>query len=506
MQTREVTVKPSTAALREVETELLVVPVLEEETATDLEGLDRAVGGILKDAQSRGEFRGKRFELLGAAVQDAGWRARRVLLIGAGRGAPSIRHLRHLAAAAATAAGKQHARTVAFVIRGRCATPGGAQAVAEGLVLGTFDPGSYKTDDDTHHVTELIVSAPAGEPTGLERVTARGALLGECGNQARHLANEPGNTLTPQVFGERARTLVADTALEVEILEPPAIEALKMGMLLGVARGSAEPPRVIVMRHQPRGAPEGPVLGLVGKGVTFDSGGISLKPAESMERMKDDMAGGAAVMCAMRAISRLNVGIQVIGVIPATENLPGGRAIKPGDVLRSAAGKTVEVINTDAEGRLILGDALWYAKHLGASHLVDVATLTGGCVVALGKVTTGLFGTPTRWVDAVMAAGETAGEQLWSLPVFEEYAELLRSDIADLKNSGGRAASPISAAMFLKAFTGGTPWAHLDIAGTAWNDEARPYEPKGPTGVVVRTLVELACDSARWQAVGAESP
>ena len=498
-------VTPSTAALCEVEAELLVVPVLEEETAQDLEGLDRAVGGILKDARSRGEFRGKRFEQLGAAVQDEGWRARRVLLIGAGRGAPSIRHLRHLAAAAAAAAGKQRARTVAFVIRGGSATPDGAQAAAEGLVLGTFGAGSYKTDDDTHRVSELTVSAPAGEPTGLGRLTARGALLGECGNQARHLANEPGNALTPQVFGECARTLVADTALEVEVLEPPAIEALKMGMLLGVARGSVEPPRVIVMRHQPRGAPESPVLGLVGKGVTFDSGGISLKPADSMERMKDDMAGGAAVMCAMRAISRLNVGIQVIGVIPATENLPGGRAIKPGDVLRSAAGKTVEVINTDAEGRLILGDALWYAKRLGATHLIDVATLTGGCVVALGKITTGLFGTPARWVDAVMAAGETAGEQLWALPVFEDYAELLQSDIADLKNSGGRAASPISAAMFLKAFTGGTPWAHLDIAGTAWNDEARPYEPKGPTGVAVRTLVELACDSARWQAVGAES-
>ena len=505
MQTEEMMVTSSTAALCEVAAELLVMPVLEQETATDLEGLDRAVGGILNDARSRGEFRGKRFEQLGAAVQDAGWRARRVLLIGAGRGAPSIRQLRHLAAAASAAAGQQRARTVAFVIRGGSAALDGAQAVAEGLVLGTFDAGSYKTDDDTHRVTGLIVSAPSGEPTALERATGRGALLGECSNRARELANEPGNTLTPHVFGERARALAADTALEVEVLEPPAIEALKMGMLLGVARGSAEPPRVIVMRHLPKGAPEGPVLGLVGKGVTFDSGGISLKAADSMERMKEDMAGGAAVMCAMRAISRLNVGVKVIGVIPATENLPGGRAIKPGDVLRSAAGKTVEVINTDAEGRLILGDALWYAKHLGATHLVDVATLTGGCVIALGKITTGLFGTPAGWVDAVMAAGETAGEQLWPLPVFEEYAELLRSDLADLKNSGGRAASPISAAMFLKAFTEGTPWAHLDIAGTAWNDEARPHRPKGPTGVAVRTLVELACDSARWQAVGSES-
>jgi leucyl aminopeptidase len=217
-----------------------------------------------------------------------------------------------------------------------------------------------------------------------------------------------------------------------------------------------------------------------------------------MERMKDDMAGGAAVLCAMRAIDQLNVPIHVIGIVPATENLPGGRAIKPGDVLQSAAGKTVEIINTDAEGRLVLGDALWYAKRCGATHLVDVATLTGGCIVALGTITSGLFGTPGVWVDAVKRAADVAGDQVWELPVFDEYKQQIDSEIADVKNAAGREASAITAAMFLKVFAGDTPWAHLDIAGTAWIDEARPYQAKGPSGVAVRTLVELACASETW--------
>ena len=505
METGHGTVKSSTARLGDVDGDLLVIPVLEEEVADDLEDLDRRLGGALSDARARREFRGKEFEQLSASVQGGDWQIRRVLLVGAGRGTPSIRQMRRLGSLAAGAAREQRARSVVFCLRGGTALEDGAQALAEGLVLGTFDAGSYKTDDDAHRVEELTILAPSGDASALEQATTRGELLGECSNEARRLANEPGNALTPQGFAERARTLAANTTLEVEILEASAIEALGMGMLMGVARGSVEPPRVIVLRHRSGEAAEGPVLGLVGKGVTFDSGGISLKPAESMERMKDDMAGGAAVLCAMLAINRLNVKVPVLGVIPATENLPGGRAVKPGDVLRSAEGKTVEVINTDAEGRLILGDALWYAKQLGATHLVDVATLTGGCVVALGKVTTGLFGAPTRWVDAVMAAADIAGERLWPLPVFEEYAELLRSDIADLKNSGGRAASPISAAMFLKAFVGETPWAHLDIAGTAWSDEARPYQVKGPTGIAVRLLVELACESARWRGVLPES-
>jgi leucyl aminopeptidase len=271
-----------------------------------------------------------------------------------------------------------------------------------------------------------------------------------------------------------------------------------MGLLLGVARGSVEPPRVIVLRHDPPGAPAAPVLGLVGKGITFDTGGISIKPADGMERMKDDMAGGAAVICAMRAISLLKAPIRVVGVVPTTENMPGGRAMKPGDILTGASGKTVEVINTDAEGRLILGDGLWYAQHLGATHLVDVATLTGACVVGLGKVVTGLFGRPDGWRDAIQAVANRAGDRCWPMPLYDEYFDQIRSEIADMMNSGGRAGGACTAAIFLKEFAGDLPWAHLDIAGTAWADEGKPYQPKGPIGIAVRTLAELPFTYERW--------
>jgi leucyl aminopeptidase len=312
------------------------------------------------------------------------------------------------------------------------------------------------------------------------------------------MANEPGNTLTPREFARRSEKVIAGTGASFEVLDEKQIEALGMGMLLGVARGSAEPPRLMVIRHEPPGAPPSPVLGLVGKGITFDTGGISIKPADGMERMKDDMAGGAAVVCAMRAIAMLKAPIRVIGVVPTTENMPGGRAIKPGDILRSAEGKTVEVINTDAEGRLILGDGLWYARKLGATHLVDVATLTGAIVTALGKVTSGVFGTPDAWVDVVRRVANRAGDRVWPLPLFDEYKDQIRSDIADLLNTGGRPAGSITAALFLKEFSGGLPWVHMDIAGTAWAEESKPYLPKGPSGVAVRTLAELAFTSGDW--------
>jgi leucyl aminopeptidase len=311
--------------------------------------------------------------------------------------------------------------------------------------------------------------------------------------------NTAPNDLRPPAFADEIAAAAEKAGLDVEVLDERAIAALGMGLLLGVSRGSAEPPRVIVMRHTPNGAPGAPVLGLVGKGVTFDTGGISIKPAEGMERMKDDMSGGAAVVCAMRAIALLNAPMNVIGVVPTTENMPGGRAVKPGDVLTSASGKTVEIINTDAEGRLILGDALWYAQKLGATHLVDVATLTGAAVVALGKVASALFGRPDSWVDAVGRAAQTAGDRCWPMPLYDEYADQLRSEIADMINSGGRQASACTAAMFLKEFAGNVPWAHLDVAGTAWAEEARPWMPKGASGVAVRTLAELAFTSANWK-------
>jgi len=277
-----------------------------------------------------------------------------------------------------------------------------------------------------------------------------------------------------------------------EVLDERAIQALGMGMLLGVAQGSVEPPRLLVLRYEPAGAPAGQTLGLVGKGVTFDTGGISLKPADGMERMKDDMAGGATVVAALRSIALQQLPIRAIAVVPMVENMPGGKAVKPGDILRAASGLTVEVNNTDAEGRLILGDALWYARQLGATHLVDVATLTGAVVVALGKTTTGLFGTPEPWLHHIRKAAETAGERLWPMPLFPDYRDQLKSEIADMVNSPGRPAGAITAAMFLKEFAGEGPWAHLDIAGTAWAEDHKPWQPKGATGAMIRTLIDVA--------------
>ena len=387
--------------------------------------------------------------------------------------------------------------SLGFLLRGGVDRLEGVQAIAEGLTLGAFDDQRYKATDDSAPppICQILVGDGLAQ---VQAAASRGEVLGHASNLARELVQEPGNLLTPRVFADRASQIAGGTGVAVQVLGEREIAELKMELLLGVARGSVEPPRLIVLRHEPAGAPDTPVLGLVGKGITFDSGGISIKPAEGMEQMKGDMAGGASVICAMRAIGALNAPLRVLGIVPATENMPGGQAIKPGDILTGASGKRVEVINTDAEGRLVLGDALWYAQQLGATHLVDIATLTGSCVVALGKIASGLFGTPDRWVEIVRHTADRAGDRAWPLPLFDEYAEQLRSDIADLVNSGGRGAGVCTAAMFLKEFTGGLPWAHLDIAGTAWCEEARPYQPKGPSGVGVRTLAELAFTSERW--------
>ncbi len=418
------------------------------------------------------------------------------MLIGAGTRNDSGGDLiRKLATTIGLAARQFRAGSVAFLVRGQGELAQLAQAAAEGLTLAEFHGGTYKTTDPAPAPvpswTVVVEGGDAAVKKAADAVT-RGRILGEASNLARGLSNEPGNTLTPREFAKRASAIASEAGVQVDILDEREIERLGMGMLLGVARGSVEPPRLMVFRYDPPGAPSTPVLGLVGKGITFDTGGISIKPADGMEKMKDDMAGGAAVACAMRAIALLKAPIRVIGIVPATENMPGGKAIKPGDVLKSAEGKTVEVINTDAEGRLILGDGLWYARQLGATHLVDVATLTGACVVALGKITSGLYGTPDEWVEQVRVVANRAGDRVWPMPVFDEYKDQLKSDIADLTNTGGRPAGSITAAMFLKEFTGGLPWAHLDIAGTAWADEAKPYLPKGASGVAVRTLAELA--------------
>lgn len=486
--------------LSAVEAELLIVPWFEGEEPASVPGLDLATEGELARALSSKELTGKLFEQVTTLVTDRSWRPRRVLLIGAGRtGDYSPERARQIAAAAGITARNRRAASAAITARAVDAET--SQAIAEGLTLSEFNAGTYKTTDPKPAPAPAwTIALPEHADDRVSRARAaieRGRLLAECSNLARDLANEPSNTLTPREFAERTAQLAGESGVAVEILDERRIADLGMGLLLGVARGSNEPPRLVVFRHEPPGA-TGPVLGLVGKGITFDTGGISIKPADGMERMKDDMAGGAAVACAMRAISLLKAPIRVVGIVPATENMPGGRAIKPGDILKSAAGKTVEVINTDAEGRLILGDGLWYAQQLGATHLVDIATLTGACVVALGKSTSGLFGTPSPWVEHVRRVANLAGDRVWPMPTFDDYKEQLKSEIADFSNTGGRPAGSITAALFLKEFTGDRPWAHLDIAGTAWAEDARPYLPKGPSGVGVRTLAELAFTSDEW--------
>jgi len=497
----------SSAPLSSLDTDLLLVPWFEGEGPGAVASLDAATGGEIGRALASKEFGARPYDLFVTSITDRSWRARRVALVGAGSAAGFGSDLiRKLAASAGLAARQRRSVRVAFVLRdGRAAAADLgelAQAIAEGLTLSEFNVGSYKTATDCPPAPApawtIVVDGSGSSEARASAAVARGRLLGECSNLARELANEPGNTLTPREFARRCQAVVSEAGVSVEILGEDQIAKLGMGLLLGVARGSSEPPQLMVFRHEPPGAPASPVLGLVGKGITFDTGGISIKPAEGMERMKDDMAGGAAVACAMRAIGLLNAPIRVIGVVPATENMPGGRAIKPGDILTSASGKTVEVINTDAEGRLVLGDGLWYARQLGATHLVDIATLTGACVVALGKITSGVFGTPDAWVEQVRRVADRAGDRVWPMPLFDEYRDQLKSDIADLMNTGGRPASSITAAMFLKEFTGGLPWVHLDIAGTAWAEEAKPYLPKGPSGVGVRALAELAFTSADW--------
>jgi leucyl aminopeptidase len=485
--------------LRAFDTDLLVVPVFEGEIS-EHEQWSQSTGGELARAGASKEFTGKLYELFVTPITDPGYRARRLAALGMGPAAGFSTDRARRAAAALGLQGRQRRiARIGFIARGRVESPDVLQAVAEGLTLSVFEGATYKTVDYEPFEVQALTIAVQKASAAVTAAVERGRVLGECSNISRQLANEPGNRLRPSIFAERAAAIARDGGLLADVLDERALAALGMGLLLGVGQGSSEPPRLVAIRYEPTGAPARPVLGLVGKGITFDTGGISIKPAEGMDRMKDDMAGGAAVIGAMCAIARLKAPIRVVGVVPIAENMPGGRAFRPGDVLTSASGKTVEVLNTDAEGRLVLGDALWYARQqMGATHLVDIATLTSSVVRALGKITSGLYGTPPSWVELVRGVAERAGDRCWPMPLFEEYRDQLKSEIADMVNIGGLPAGSITAALFLKEFTGDLPWAHIDIAGTAWNEETRPYLPKGASGVGVRTLAELAFTSSAW--------
>jgi leucyl aminopeptidase len=482
-----------------VDTDLVIVTAFEGQAAA-VGNWSARTGGELDRAVESKEFSGKLFETFLTPIVADGYRARRLAVIGLGQqGDFTIERARRVATTVGLMARQKKIGRLAFAAEGALDAPEMFQAIAEGLTLAEFDGGQYKTADDDRFALRssgIIVKEQSRETAA--EAARRGRIIGEHSNLARQLDNEPGNALMPAVFAERLAEIARSGGLAVDVLDHIELERLGMGMLLGVGRGSVEPPRLVAIRYEPSGAPSAPVLGLVGKGITFDTGGISIKPALDMDRMKDDMAGGAAVACAIRAIAALGIPTRVVGVIPIAENMPGARAIRPGDVLKSASGKTVEVVNTDAEGRLILGDGLWYAQKLGATHLIDIATLTGAISVALGRVTTGLFGTPSSFVEHVRAAAERAGDRMWPLPLFDEYKDDLRSEIADMINTAGRLGGAIVAAMFLREFTGGLPWIHFDIAGTAWADDNKPFMPKGPTGVGVRTLVEVARSIRNW--------
>ncbi|MBV8841964.1 MAG: leucyl aminopeptidase [Bryobacterales bacterium] len=475
--------------LDRAEADAVAVVVFEEEPAPpEL----KSAHAWFDELRASAEFTGKTGEL-SILHQPQKFAAKRLVAAGGGkRAAFDSAALRRAVATSVRALKQKGIKRLAWVLAAGH-TAADAEAAVEGAVLGNFEPDAYKTSTKESKPLEEfhLIAAPNGAE--LEEAVERGRILAEAQNFTRDLANEPANRLTPLLLAERARAMAAEMALECEVLDQDRMRQLGMGALLGVAQGSAEPPALIVVRYKPATPPKtSDHLGLVGKGVTFDTGGVSIKPADGMEKMKYDMSGGAAVLGAMKAIAQLKPAIPVTALVPAVENMVGGRAQRPGDIVTSLAGKTVEVLNTDAEGRLILIDALTYAQRLGCTHLIDAATLTGAIVVALGYVNIGAFTNNEDLLARVMAVAKTEGEKMWHMPLDDDYKELLKSAFADMANIGGRWGGAISAAWFLREFVGETPWVHLDIAGTAWLDDAKPYMAKGPTGVCVRTFAKLA--------------
>ena len=492
----------SFVSLSEVETELLAVMAADTQEAKgadakpapELLTADEKVKTAAAQVLASGEFKAGANETL-LLHAPAGLKAKRLLLVGLGKQAKAgLPNLRNAAGTAVRSCKPRGIRTLAVALpTSEGLLPAGARAIAEGACVGDFDPDTYRSDRKDQSIRSLTMAASAaGDRKALEAAVAEGAIVGESQNFARALVNEPGNKLTPTVLGQRAAEMAKEVGLACEVYSTEKLHELKMGAFWSVSQGSAEPPALIVMRYEPEGVKDGPVVGLVGKGITFDTGGISIKPADNMEKMKYDMAGGAAMLGAMRAIALLKPKVRAIGIVCAAENMPDGKAQKPGDVQTAMSGKTIEIINTDAEGRLVLADGLAYARQLGATHLIDAATLTGACVVALGMVNAGAFSNDEDTYARFQKALAVSGEKFWRLPLGDEYTDMIRSDIGDIKNTGGRWGGAITAAEFLHAFAEDTPWIHLDIAGVAWMEENKPYMAKGPSGIAVRSILEWA--------------
>ena len=498
----------SLAAPAEVETESLVAVVLDHaEPAPNVKEKDKkpelkvaasdpAVQSAAADLLASGEVTGKMFET-NLLHKPAGVKAKRLLLVSGGSAKKFASYdLRRIAGAAVRMLKSRGIRSCAFIAPPGIPAEEAVAVIVEGAHVGNFDPDYYRSDRKDQKIDEITIIT-TGDKAALEKAASEAEIVGESQNFTRDLVNEPSNRMTPTILGERARRMSDEVGLKCEVYGADKIKELKMGAFWSVAQGSDEPPALIVMKYEPAGAPEKPVLGLVGKGITFDTGGISIKPADGMEKMKYDMAGGAAMMGAMRAIALLKPKLKVIAVICATENMPSGKAQKPGDIQIAMSGKSIEIINTDAEGRLVLADGLYYARQLGCTHLVDAATLTGAVVVALGYVNAGVFANDDKFYERFSHALDNSGEKFWRMPLDDDYKESIRSNIADIMNTGGRWGGAITAAMFLREFAEDTPWIHLDIAGTAWMEDNKPWIAKGPSGIAVRSLVELAKDFRR---------
>jgi leucyl aminopeptidase len=494
------TVSLSTPA--ELETEALVAVVLDhaEPAANQNEKNkkpqlkvatgDSAVQSVAADLLASGEVAGKSLET-NLLHKPAGLKAKRLLLISGGSAKKfSSYDLRRLAGVAVRTLKSRGIRSFAFVAPPSLPAEEAVRAIVEGAHVGNFDPDYYRSDRKDEKIDAITVVA-SGDKSALEKAASEAQVIGESQNFTRDLVNEPSNRMTPTILAERATKMCAEVGLKCEVFDGDKIKEMKMGAFWSVAQGSDEPPALIVMRYEPAGAPEKPMLGLVGKGITFDTGGISIKPADGMEKMKYDMAGGATMIGVMRAIALLKPKVRVVGIVCASENMPSGKAQKPGDVQIAMSGKSIEIINTDAEGRLVLADGLTYARQLGCTHLVDAATLTGAVVVALGSNNAGIFANDDDMYHRFHSANAKAGEKMWRLPLDDEYKEQIRSSIADIMNTGGRWGGAITAAMFLKEFAEDTPWIHLDIAGTAWTEEQKPWIAKGPSGIALRSLVEF---------------
>ncbi len=455
--------------------------------------------GWLTDLRATGEFTGKLYEMA-VLHRPQGLAAKRLVVIGGGkRDKFSSVEVRRIAGTLVRSLKPKGVRSIALLVD----TPNGDEYVtpaAEGAVLGDWEADKYKSDPKKNEkqIDLFAMVVPGVGASSLQSALERGRIIAESQNLTRDLVNEPANKLTPGDLAEAAQKMANELGLECEVLDQERMAKLGMGALLGVAQGSSNPPFLIVIKYRPSQSKEAVHLALVGKGVTFDTGGISIKPSDGMEKMKYDMAGAAAVVGAMRAIAQLKPPIAVTAYVPTVENMLNGNAQRPGDIVSSLSGKTIEVLNTDAEGRLILADAITYANRNGATHIVDAATLTGAIGIALGHYNIGAFTNNEEFLQRLLKSARAAGEKTWQLPMDEEYKDYLKSAFADLPNIGGRYGGSITAAWFLREFADPTPWVHLDIASTAWLDEAKGWLSKGPTGVAVRSFVHLATD---WNSI-----